>query len=365
MKISCQRDVFSSAFQLAASVAAVRDVKPVLQNVKIKVDKDAVLLQATDAEIGIRLFLDGCEILEKGEAILPTKHLRRILQESSEETLQIESTQDKTIVSGARSRFTLSTQPPDEFPDVEEFAATSYHEISTGVFREMIRRTTFATDTDNTKYALGGVLLELLEDKISAVATDGRRLAFQEGSARCVNEHQVENAIFPSRALQLIERALGGDEEPVQIAVSPTRALFQIGKTVFFTRLVEGRFPRWRNIIPSTEGKTQIDILAGALFSAVRQAAIVTSDKQPGVNFTFENGKMELQAHGAEIGDSAVETPIAYDGEKLEIKLDPKFMSDFLRILSAEKNVSLYIAPGDPLGVRTDDGYVYVIMPLS
>lgn len=365
MKISCEREKFSQAFQLAASVAATRDVKPVLQNVKIKVGKKDVLLQATDSEIGIRLLIDGCDALEKGEAILPTKHLRRILQESSEKTLQLESDQDKTIVSGSRSRFTLSTQPPDEFPDVEEFAETAYHEVSAKTLREIIRRTTFATDTDNTKYALGGVLIELLEDKLAAVATDGRRLAFQEGEAKSIGKHEVENAIFPSRALQLVERALGDDEQTVKIAVSANRALFQCGQTVFFTRLVEGRFPRWRNIIPDPEGKTKIEILTGALFSAVRQAAIVTSDKQPGVHFSFEKDKMELQSHGTEIGDSDVETPIEYDGPKLETKLDPKFMIDFLRVLDAEKKLTLYVATDEPFCVRTDDGYAYVVMPLS
>lgn len=365
MKFSCERDKFATAFQLVSSVAAVRDVKPVLQNVKVKADTNGVLMQATDSEIGIRLLLEECEVLDKGEAVLPTKHMRRILQESSETTLQIESGRDKTLVSGVRSRFTLATQPPDEFPDVEEFAATAYHEIPAGILREMIRRTAFATDTDNAKYALGGVLFELTEDKAAAVATDGRRLAFQEGSAQCINEHVVENAIFPSRALMLIERALGADEERVKITVSPNRALFHCGRIVFFTRLVEGRFPRWRNIIPDPEDKTQVDILTGALFSAVRQAAVVTSEKQPGVVFTFENGKMELQAHGAEIGDSSVEAPIAYDGPRLELKLDPKYLIEFLRVLDAEKNLSLFLDSSQPIAIRTDDGYVYVIMPLG
>ena len=365
MKISCEREKFSHAFQIAASVAATRDVKPVLQNVKIKVEKDNVLLQATDTELGIRIYIDGCEVLEKGEAILPTKRLRMILQESSDKTIQLESSQDKTVVKGERSRFTLATQPPDEFPDVEEFAETAYHEIPSKVLREMIKRTTFATDTDNTRYALGGVFFELLDEKAVAVATDGRRLAAQDGIAKCVNDHQVESAIFPSRALQLVERALNDDEESVKIAISANRGLFQYGRTVFFTRLVEGRFPGWKKIIPDPEGKTRVDILAGALFSAVRQAAVVTSDKQPGVNFSFEKGKMILQAHGVEIGDSSVETPIAYDGPKVEVKLDPKFMADFLRCLEAEKNISLYIASEQPLSVRTDDGYIYVVMPLS
>ncbi|MDR0337685.1 MAG: DNA polymerase III subunit beta [Planctomycetaceae bacterium] len=365
MKISCERDKFAQAFQLVASVAAVRDVKPVLQNVKIKVEKKGVLLQATDTELGIRLFLDDCEVIEKGEAILPTKRLKMILAASSEAKLQIESSQDKTVISGTRSRFTLVTQPPDEFPDVENFSETAYHEIPAKSLREMIRRTLFATDTENVKYALGGVFFELIEENAAVVATDGRRLAYQSGRVQCVNDHKVETAIFPARTLQLVERALNDDEEPVKIAVSANRALFQYGNTVFFTRLVEGRFPRWRSIIPETEGKTPINILAGALRSAVSQAAAVTSDKQPGVHFVFENGKLELQGHGSEIGDSSVELPISYTGSKEELKLDPKFMDDVLKVLESEKNLSLFVSEGEPFTVQIDDGYIYIVMPLS
>ncbi len=365
MKISCERDKFSQAFQLAASVAAVKDVKPVLQNVKVSIAGGGVLLQATDTEIGIRLLLEGCETVEKGDAILPTKRFKMILQESNEQTLLIVSDQEKTVVSGARSRFTLPTQATDEFPDVEDFAETAYHEITVKVLREIIRRTSFAIDEENTRYALGGVLLEFIDDKVYGVATDGRRLAFQEGTAQCVGNHKAENTIFPAKALHLLDRALGVDDDIVQVAVSAHRALFRCGRIVFFTRLIEGRFPRWRTIIPNTEGKVQIDILAGALYSAVRQAAIVTSEKQPGVIFSFNDGKLTLHAHGGEFGDSNIEIPISYSGTSKEIKLDPKFVGDFLRVLDSEKNLSLFISDGEPFHVRTDDAYVYVIMPMA
>ena len=366
MKISCEREKFSQAFQLVASVAAARDVKPILQNVKTSIVKKSVLLQATDTEIGIRLILDGCEDLEKGDAILPTKQFKKILQESNEQKLHIESDQEKTIVSGERSRYTLPTQPVDEFFDIEEFNETAYHEVSVKVIREIIRRTTFAIDMEDRRYALHGVLLEFADDKVSGVATDGKRLAFQEGVATCVGDHKAENTIFPAKALHILEKALGGDEDIVQVAVSANRALFRSGNVVFFTRLVEGRFPRWKNIIPEVEGKTQIDILAGALHPAVRQAAIVTSEREPGIIFSFRSGKLVLEGRGGELGESNIEVPISYSGETRDVKLNPGFFTDYLRILDAGKNLSIYIADeGDPIHIRTDDAYIYVAMPMS
>ncbi|MDR2643156.1 MAG: DNA polymerase III subunit beta [Planctomycetaceae bacterium] len=365
MKISCERNKFSQSFQLAASVVSVRDVRPVLQNVKITVDKSGVLLQATDTELGIRTYVDDCKVTEKGEAILPTKHLKKILVESNEEELTIESDSDKTVISGERSKYTLNTQPTDEFADVESFNETSYHEIPSNVFAEAVRRTLFATDSDNAKYALSGVFFEMIDNRFAAVATDGRRLAFQDGAATCVKNHKVESSIFPARTLQVIERAISNDEV-IKLAVSQNRVLVQYGRTVFYSRLLEGRFPRWRNIIPSDEKKVKIDILAAPFAAAVRQAAIVTSEKQPGVVIIFEKGKMITTGNGQEIGDSAIETPVSYNDKRLSLKIDPRFLIDYLRVLPAEKNVTILINDdSEPLTLKTDDEYTYIVMPLS
>ena len=363
MKISCEREKFSQAFQLVASAVAGRDVKPVLQNVKATATKKSVLLQATDTEVGIRLVLDDCEGLEKGNAILPTKQFKRILQESHEVRLHIESDQERTIVSGERSRFTLPTQSADEFPDVAEFDETSYHEVSVKVLREIIRRTIFAIDADNTQYSLTSVLLEFVDNKILGVATDGKRLAFQEGVAECIGEHKAEGTLFPAKALQLLEKALSGDDEVVQVSVSNNRALFRSGNITFFTRLVEGRFPRWRTIIPTTEGKSPIVLLAGTLNSAIRLAACVTSEREPGLIFTFGEGKLVLQGRGAELGEGDVEVPIAYSDEAKAVKLDPRFFTDYLKAVGSETSLSLYV--DEPVHIRTDDAYIYVVMPMS
>ena len=367
MKISCEREKFSHPFQLAASVAASKDVKPVLQNVKMTIAKKGVLLQATDTEIGIRLSLDGCENLDKGEAVLPAKQIKKILQESgSESKLLIESEKEKVLVSMGKDRFSFPTQSVDEFPDVEDFNETSYHEVSVKVLREVIRRTVFAIDMESNRYSLGGVLLEFVEDKICGVGTDGRRLAFQEGVATCVGDHKAEGTIFPPKALQILDRALGEDDDTVQVAVSANRGLFRCGNVVFFTRLIEGRFPAWRRIVPETEGKIQIDILAGALLSAVRKAAIVTSDREPGVIFSFSSGQLVLHGQGGELGESNIEVPIAYSGADQQVKLNPDFFTDYLRVLEGDKNLSIYIeSEGDPIHIRTDDSYIYVVMPMS
>jgi len=371
MKIQFDPKDFSSKFKLAASVAAARDTKPVLQNVKAKADKKlGVILQATDTELGIRIRLD-CDVVANGEAILPTKRLSQILDATGEDRLVIESTDSNTVISGENEKYDLNTQSPDEFPNVEEFEETAYHEIPAKALKEMIRRTIFAIDTDNVRYALGGVYFELVDDNISVVATDGRRLAWQEGKGNCVNDHKVEASILPARTLQILERVLNDksidEDDEIKMAISANRVLFQCKDVTLFSRLVEGRFPKWRGIIPKTDDDTPVSIDCGALLPAVIRAQIATSDLEPGVNFIFDEGKLTVQGEGKEIGNSTSEVPISFDGPKKTLKLDPKFMTSFLRVLDGGTVLLIYLPPdNDPVKITADEGgYVYVVMPMS
>ena len=371
MKIHfCPKD-FSSKFKLAASVAAARDIKPILQNVKIKADKKVgAILQATDTELGIRIRVD-CDVANNGEAILPTKRLTLILDQTGEEQLTIESTDSNAIVSGENEKYDLNTQPPDEFPNVEEFEEAAYHEISAKALKEMIRRTIFSIDTENIRYALGGVYFEMVEDNVSVVATDGRRLAWQEGKGNCVNDHKVEASILPARTLQILERVLNDksidEDDAIKMAISANRVLFQCKDITLFSRLVEGRFPKWRGIIPKTDEDTPVTIECGALLPAINRAQIVTSDLEPGVHFVFEEGKLILKGEGKEIGNSMSEVPISFAGPTKTLKLDPKFMTSFLRVLESSTVLSVFLPPdNDPVKITADDGgYVYVVMPMS
>jgi DNA polymerase-3 subunit beta len=367
MKISFEREKFSKAFQTVAAVAARRDLKPILQNVKITVDKKTgVLLQATDTEIGIRLRLDECDVLEKGEAILPTNLLKQILTESTEETLSMESSDSKTTVSGYSAKYALDTQLPDEFPDLEEFGEESYHTIPSNILKEMIRRTVFSAESDSGNYSLGGVHFEMDDKEVAAVATDGRRLAWQAGSGESVGGHKVEGVTLPTKAMQLLERALGDDEEPVKVSFSGNRAIFQYSNIVLFSRLVEGRFPKWRKILPADRDTDCLNLLAGAWYVAVKQAQITTNEREPGVIFTFGDGKLILRGNGREVGESEVELPIAYSGQTHEFKMNPKFLADALRILDANTNLIVYPPiDSDPLVIKTEDNFTYIAMPMN
>jgi DNA polymerase-3 subunit beta len=260
---------------------------------------------------------------------------------------------------------------PDEFPCVEEFKATAYHEISAKVLQEVIQRTVFAIDSENFRYALGGVSFEMTGQVISAVGTDGRRLAWQDCGGDCISDHKIENAIIPGKTLQLLNRALSdksiGEGIEVKMAVSKSTVCFQCQDITLFSRLLEGKYPKWRNIIPETEGMVLITVDGEPLLSAILQAQVTTSDIDPGVDFSFDKGKLTLQGEGKERGNSKIEVPVSFTDTSKKVKIDPKFMTDFLRVLDNGKQVSIYLPPesGDPIKITADDGYVYVVMPMT
>jgi DNA polymerase-3 subunit beta len=367
MKLTCERDKILHVFQTAASVVPTRTPKPILENVKLEATPDRVTLMATDLEVGIRVEAAGLEVHAPGDVLLPIQRFGSILRESPDEKLHLETDGTRTLVHGQHSKFQLPTQNPDEFPVVSPFQEERHHRMPARLFRELLRRTVFATDTESSRYALGGVLIELTADKIIGVATDGRRLAKQEGAAQSVAGHQTtENTVIPTRSVQLIRRALADHDEEILLATAENQVLVKSQRTTIYSRLVEGRYPKWRDVFPRQSEAAKIEMTVGTFHSAVRQAAVVTTEEHRGVDFTFGDGKVLLAAHGAEAGESHVELPIAYDGPEIQAKLDPRFVNDFLHELDPEQTFTVHLRDSETAVVcTTDDGYGYVIMPLS
>lgn len=368
MKFTCEREKILSAFQTAATVAPSRSPKSILQNVKLNVNQQGATLLATDMELAIRLDVPGIEVESPGSAVLPVARFGSILRENTDEQLIVEADAQGTVVRGERSEFQLSGENPDEFPEVADFSDENYYELSVRLLKELIRRTLFATDTESSRYALGGILLEFEEDQIIAVGTDGRRLAKMQGQCEPIGTPQSEDqvTIVPAKSMQLIERALTDLDAKVQIAAHANDILINSARTMVYSRLVEGRFPKWRDVLPTRTDAVQIEMAVGPLYSALRQAAIVASDESRGIDFSFGQGTLVLSGATAEVGTARVEFPISYDDTEIVLRLDHRYVSDFLRVLDAEKVITFEIEDADSAALlTTDDGYGYVVMPLA
>jgi DNA polymerase-3 subunit beta len=173
--------------------------------------------------------------------------------------------------------------------------------------------------------------------------------------------------IVPTRSMQLIERALGGDgESEILLAARANDILVKNAQSTIYSRLVEGRFPKWSDVLPVRQDAVRIDVTTGPIYAALRQAAVVTDEESRGIDFTFGEGKLLMSGSTAEVGQSRVEMPIPYDGQPIKVTLDHRFVADFMKVLDAEKTFTIEIEDGESATLfTTDDGYDYVVMPLS
>jgi DNA polymerase-3 subunit beta len=368
VKIEINREEFLSVFQTAASISPTRSPKPILQNVKLIAEESAATLLATDMEIGVRLNVPGVSVDTPGKCILPVQRFNSVLRESSDETLSIETDDSGSIVKGKNSKFRLPAENPDEFPDIIDFEEESYFEVPANLLKQMIRRTLFATDAESARFALGGILLEVDNDQLVAVGTDGRRLAKMEGPLKKVGTppQNESKTIVPTKSMQSIDRALPDRDEPVQFVSKANDVLVRFSQGVISSRLVEGRFPPWRDVFPKRDSAVTINLNVGPVFSAVRQAAIVTSEESRGIDLTFGKGSLVMTGNTADVGESRVEMPIPFDGEEIVLTLDHRYFSDFLKVLEPQATFQMEIENSEGAAIcSTDDGYGYVIMPLS
>jgi DNA polymerase-3 subunit beta len=367
MKVLCHREGLLSAFQLASVAVPARDLKPVLRNVKAIADADRCTFLATDLELGIRLELRGVRVEEAGEALLPVGRLLAILRESTDDEISIEASTQSCLVRGQLNEFEMGGEDPADFPDVPAFTGESYHELPAGVLREMIRRTIFAAATENPRYAVTGILWELEGEVARLVATDGRRLAVVQGNATPQSGHDTKGQthVVPTKAMQLLERNLHDPEERVRVSLRPNEALFKTERAMIYSRLVEGRYPPYREVFPKKQ-TVKIHLGVGPFYTAVRQAAVMTDDESKKVVFSFAKKKLTLQARGAATGRSKVEMPIDYEGKTIDIAFDPKFVTDMLRVLNPEDDLTVELVDSNSVALfRCGENYSYIVMPLS
>lgn len=367
MKALCHREGLLSACQLVSAALPARDVKPILQNLKAVAGDGRCTLMATDMEVGIRLDVAGLTIQEPGEAILPAAKLLAILRESHDGELSIEADPSTCLIQGPSLEFEMPSEDPAQFPDLPTFAEDRYHEITAGTLREMIRRTVFAVADDSTRYSMSGVLWELDDGSAKLVATDGRRLALAQGVATAHGGHTTKSQapVVPTKAMSLLERNLDDPEETIKVCLRPNEVLFRTGRAVIYSRLVEGRFPDYKQVVPKKHS-VRVPLQVMPFMAAVRQAAIMTDDDSRRVTFRFAKHKLTLQAQGAQAGRSKIELPIEYESKGLDVNFNPQYLIEMLKVLPPDAELALdLIDAASPALFRSGPNYLYLVMPLT
>ncbi len=343
MKVTCIREGLLTACQLVGVAVAARTTKPILANVKAAARDDALTLMGTDLEVGIRYELRGVKVARAGSAILPVTRLVSILRETSDDEITLDAGDEMTTIRLSTGRFELPGG------DVAE-------------------RTAFAADkTESTRFAVTGVLWEAENKTVRLVATDTKRLALCEGPADVHggSDPKGQSHLIPLKTIMLLERNLTDDGEMVRVALKPNEALFQTERALIHTRLVEGRFPPYRSIIPK-KLDIRLQVPVADFLARVRQAAIMTDEESKRVDFHFEKGQVTLTARGPETGTGEVTLALPeYAGPVVDIAFDPAYLVEMLRAIEGEPTATLEMTDGQkPALFRVGDQYLYLVMPL-
>lgn len=364
MKLSCERNNLLSAVQIAASVCTGRTTIPTLQNMMLRADVPEKLeLTATDMEVGVQYAISGAKVREKGTLVVPTAKLLSILREASEDALQIEADGALACLTLKDGYFKIRGSDPLDFPDFPKFEGKEAVSVGKKDLLDMVPRTTFATASEATRYALTGILLVLRENEVRMVASDGRRLAYIRRKIDGGPERELQ-AIVPPKGLEILTKVLADEDEVVELRIQDNVLKMKTSRALVFSRLVEGNFPEYEAVIPKDLDK-KAKIGVELLHSAVRRAALMTSDKARAVKFRLTNGGLALSSRAQEIGESKIELSAAYEGEPFEIVFNPEFLIDFLRVV-AEDQVIMEFKDRTTAGViRAGKDYLYLVMPLT
>lgn len=346
-----------AALAAVASAVPARSPRPVLQNVLLS----GGVLSGSDGDIRIDVAVayDGPPIL------LPKERFQAIVNNATGEEITLVPNGTSCIVRAGHGEWTLPTEDPAEYPAWNVANAKSVTRLPADQFCRAVRGTVFATDSQSSRYALGAVLVECKGDAVTFVATDGRRLSsFAAEHDLAVDDSQT---LVPARAMAIASKVAGNaGDEAVQLEASANELVCTIGGTTITARLVEGRFPRWRDVLPKREAKATT-VNRAELLAATRAAAIVTSEQSKGVQYTFGSTGLWLHGQSAECGESSVTCDVVAPGESCTVKLDPVFVTEWLNGISgdAEPEVEVEAVDEQSAVVLRCGDHTGVIMPLA
>ena len=324
--ITFNRETLLAAVKGVAGAVPARSPKPILSNVLLHKGQ----LRGTDLELAISYGMPWTD----EPLLLPHARLRSILENATGEEVTLTLDGSACIVRVGRGEWRLPVEDPLEFPAWEPEGMRPIARIPADQFCRAVKSVVYATDDDSSRYALGSVLVEMKGGTVTLVATDGRRLSSVEIEVdQATDDSQT---LVPERAIRAIAALASHTEGAVQLETNGKEIVASCDDASVTARLVEGRYPRWRDVFPDRQVKASLADIA-TLLSAVRAAAVVTTEQSKGLDFTFTAEGMMLHGQSSESGESTVTCDLQEFGQPCTVKLDPVFVRDFLANLPQDE----------------------------
>jgi DNA polymerase-3 subunit beta len=364
MKLTVTKQALLDGLQRIQNIVSSRVTLPVLSNVLLETTETGLLLTATDLEVSVRTETPAT-VEKTGSTTLPAKRLLSIIRELPAEEIQLETdARNVTSIRSGQSFFKVFGLPKEEYPAFPSLEEKRGFSMKQGELKDGLKKTSYAISLDETRYVLNGILFSLRDGRLTLVATDGRRLALCDaelGEIKYPAGHE-RDFIVPTKAISELQRLLVDDKE-VRLHVGDNLVAFDLGTTVLATKLVDGTYPNYRQVIPG-EAKERVTIEREALLNSVRRVSLLSSDKTSSVRINFTKNNLDITANTPEVGEARESMAVVYRGRDISIAFNPEFLLDPLRNLANDEIHIELIDEMSPGVIKINTPFLYVIMPM-
>ena len=362
MKLSAPREAFLEPLSAVTGVVERRQTMPILANVLVTAKGGTVSIMATDLEVEM-VAAAAVTIQEEGEITVPGRKFLDICRALKDGVgVELTVSGEKATVKAGRSRFTLATLPAAEFPTVEDIQPRETLTLPQADLKRLLEKTHFSMAHQDVRYYLNGLLLELADGVLRAVATDGHRLALCEVEAgEKGGSHQV---IVPRKGVLELQRLLG-DSGELELAIGSNHIRAQVGDIRFTSKLIDGRFPDYQRVIPKRAEKN-VGAEREYLRQALSRVAILSNEKYRGIRLDMSKDSLRVQAHNPEQEEAEEQVEVRYDGEEMEVGFNVNYLLDALGALDGDEVRLQVTDPSSSCLVWDEEtaGCKYVVMPM-
>lgn len=334
MKFSIQREALLRPLSQVTGVVERRQTLPVLANLLLVGDGGEVRFTGTDLEVEMAATVQA-DVEEPGEVTVPARKLHDICKALPDGTrLELDVGAERGTIRAGRSRFTLAALPATDFPVIDDVEVSRSVQVAAGELRKVLDRTAFAMANQDVRYYLNGLLLEMREERVRAVATDGHRLAIAEVPAELALGDTVQ-MIVPRKGVLELHRLLGEASEAVTLELGRAHLRACIDRTIFTSKLIDGRFPDYESVVPVAADRI-VHVDRGTLKEALQRAAILSNEKYRGVKLEVEPGRLRIVAHNPEQEEAVEEVEVESDVANLAVGFNVTYLLDALNALEGD-----------------------------
>ena len=365
MKISLERDALLAQLQTVSRVASTRSAIQALSGVQLTAAQDGCELRATDMDVGLRVPLEA-EVTREGTVVLPARLMLDVVRSLPAAAVSLEvrsAEQDVEVISG-NARFHIRTLRSDDFPPFPEPEPETAVEVPAGAFVSTAQKVAGSASRDETRPVLTGILVSASERELRMVATDSYRLSVKETTLETPLASGFEVNV-PARALQELARLVGhGEDESLSISVRQNQVLFMLGRVVLSSRLIDGQFPNYRQLLPESF-EHELRLAGGEFTDVVRRVSLLAQKNAP-LRLAFAPGELTVSAQTPDVGEASESLPVAFQGEALEIGFNPEFLRAGLEAIDEGDVLLKLISPLRPglIEAADESRFQYLIMPI-